>query len=229
MRNVRPIKRTDTLKVKAYKKIKELITTGQLKFGNIYSSNQLAEVLGVSRTPVREALMQLANEGFLTTELGLGYKLKEIPEKKVIEIMEALQLIETYIFKRAVSMVKDEDINKMENILNTMRQIKERDLHAFFETDKAFHMVYVHRYSNAELEGVIKRFRDIIQMFAEMVFSPHGRRIENVIREHEDLLMAIKEKQKYKSIEILVNHLESAREYTIDNIKKFKTQNTKPD
>ena len=223
MINAKPIERPNTLKALAYDRIKGLITAGELKFNIIYSAKSLGESLGVSRTPVREALMQLANEGFLTVLQGRGYKLRKISEQEVINLMEAIQVIESYIFERMMSRLTDEDLQMMEDSLNRMKKIREKDLHAFFETDKQFHMVLVNSYSNGPIRQVTEQFRSLISMIAEMVFSPRGGRIEKVITEHEEILNALHQKDNKKAVKTLVTHLDTAAKYTLKNLEKFRS------
>ena len=71
MENINKIERPGTLQALAYDKIKGLMIAGELDFDSIYSANQFAEILGVSRTPVREALLQLSAEGLLTSSRRL--------------------------------------------------------------------------------------------------------------------------------------------------------------
>ncbi len=74
MKGVLPISRTKSLKEKAYDILKELILTGRLEQGKLHNEKRLAEVLGVSRTPVREALLELSREGMVSFVPSKGVK-----------------------------------------------------------------------------------------------------------------------------------------------------------
>ena len=110
MENINKIERPGTLQALAYDKIKGLMIAGELDFDAIYSANQFAEILGVSRTPVREALLQLSAEGLLTSLQGRGFKIKQFSENRVREFFETRQMIESYIIEQMVDANVDLDL-----------------------------------------------------------------------------------------------------------------------
>ena len=67
MDNLIKLEQPGTLQNQAYKRIKTLLISSQLEFDEVYSANHFAEILGVSRTPIREALLQLTAEGFFVS------------------------------------------------------------------------------------------------------------------------------------------------------------------
>jgi DNA-binding GntR family transcriptional regulator len=99
----------------AYKEIKNLLVTGQLEFNMMYSANQFAEILGVSRTLVREALLQLTKEGCLISVQAQGFKIKEYSEKEIKDFFETRKLIESYVIERLVGSLTKLDIQQLED------------------------------------------------------------------------------------------------------------------
>src|SRR6516165_9949921 len=91
------ILRRGSLKDLAYQEIKELLVSGQLKPDRLYSAQHFAQLLGVSRTPVREALLRLANEGFLVCREVKGFQIKEFSRKEVQDVLETRAVIETHV------------------------------------------------------------------------------------------------------------------------------------
>jgi DNA-binding GntR family transcriptional regulator len=81
-----PIARHGSLKDAAYRQIKELLLSGRLEHGRLYSAQYFAEMLGVSRTPVREALLQLTSEGSLVCLDVRGFKIREFTDKEVRDV-----------------------------------------------------------------------------------------------------------------------------------------------
>src|SRR5262249_55457354 len=78
-----PIERSASLKDAAYTQIKNLLLGGQLAPDRLYSAQYFAEMLGVSRTPIREALLQLTGEGFLVCHDVRGFQIKEFTDKEI--------------------------------------------------------------------------------------------------------------------------------------------------
>lgn len=216
--NVKRIKRPETLFDMAYETIKGLIITGKLDFGQIFSANQFAESLGVSRTPVRDALLQLSSEGLLTAVQGKGFKLKEFSIKEAHNYFETRMIIETYVVERLAENINDQDLESIANSINAMKMFaKEGDLYSFLEEDKAFHLIIVHRYDNELLSQVIEKIRDFISIFGQKTLSVENR-MQSVIREHENIYAALKLGDREKSVTALRIHLESSENNLLNTI-----------
>jgi DNA-binding GntR family transcriptional regulator len=109
MDNFSKLEQPGTLQNLAYERIKTLLINGQLEFDEVYSANHFAEILGVSRTPIREALLQLTSEGFFVSLRGRGFKVKEFSEKEIQDFFEARKMIEAYVIEQLVDEVSAED------------------------------------------------------------------------------------------------------------------------
>src|SRR5262249_47924641 len=90
------IDRPRTLKDQAYREIKQQLLAGHLEHERLYSAQHFAERLGVSRTPVREALLQLASEGFLVCLDVRGFKIREFSDQEIRDLFETREVIETH-------------------------------------------------------------------------------------------------------------------------------------
>jgi len=202
----------------AYKEIKNLLITGQLKFNTMYSANQFAEILGVSRTPVREALLQLTKEGCLISVQGQGFKIKEFSEKEIKDFFETRKIIESYVIERLVGSLTKLDVQQLEDSLKLMiERAKEKgDTYGFLEADKDFHMSLVHRYNNFLLESIMQNIRNLISIFGGKALA-RKERIQEVINEHQIILQAIKRKDKGKAVESIHYHLDTTEKYLLEN------------
>src|SRR5687767_2401156 len=113
MLDVPPIDRPQSLKDLAYKQIRSLLLRGQMDPDSVYSANQFAETLGVSRTPVREALLQLVAEGFLAVVEQRGFRLRRFTEKEIRELFETRRLIETYAAEKLTGTLTEDDVREL--------------------------------------------------------------------------------------------------------------------
>ena len=216
MEKLKRIERTETLQARAYENIKGLLVGGQLKFQEIYSANQFAEMLGVSRTPVREALLQLAAEGWLSPVQGRGFKLREFSEKEISDFFEARLMIETYVIERLVERIGQKDLTALEHSLEQMVHCAhERDAAGFLDADKTFHMNLVHRYKNRLLESVMDNIRNLISILGERALSRPGR-TEEVVREHQEILDALRRRNPKEAAEAMKRHLDSTEKTIIE-------------
>ena len=216
MENINKIERPGTLQALAYDKIKGLMITGELDFDSIYSTNKFAEILGVSRTPVREALLQLSAEGLLTSMQGRGFKIKKFSENRIKEFFETRQMIESYIIEQLVDSSVELGLNELDEIMNQMKNYADKgDIYGFLETDKAFHMNLIRRYGNRFLISIMDNIRDLIAIFGRKALAGPGR-IHEVIKEHREILQALKQKNKQKAAESMKYHLAATEKSLIE-------------
>ena len=218
MKKISKIKRPGTLQAMAYDKIKDLLLTGQLQLDAIYSANQFAEILGVSRTPVREALLQMAAEGLLIPMKGRGFKIHEFTKKEVSDFFETRKLIELYVINQLVGTMQNKDLEALEDSLQEMiRSENEGDTNGFLESDKTFHMYLVHLLNNRLLESIMENIRNLISIFGKKALSTSGRPQE-VIREHEAVYQALQNKNRKKAVQSMEYHLNTTEKYLLENI-----------
>ena len=217
METINKIERPGTLQALSYKKIKGLMIAGELEFDTIYSANQFAEILGVSRTPVREALLQLCAEGLLASIQGRGFKIKKFSENRIKDFFETRQMIESYIIEQLVGATDELDPKELEHIMNQMRKNADKgDIYGFLEADKAFHMHLICRYGNKLLVSIMENIRDLIAIFGRKALASPGR-IHEVIKEHQAIIQALKQKNKKKAAESIKYHLEMTQKSLVEN------------
>ena len=217
MENINKIERPGTLQALAYDRIKGLMIAGELDFDSIYSTNQFAEILGVSRTPVREALLQLSAEGLLTSMQGRGFKIKKFSENRIKEFFETRQMIESYIIEQLVDSNVELDLNELDEIMIQMKNCADKgDIYGFLETDKAFHMNLIRRYGNRFLTSIMENIRDLIAIFGRKALASPGR-IHEVIKEHQTIIQALKQKNKQKAAESIKYHLAATEKSLVEN------------
>ncbi|MBP3039818.1 GntR family transcriptional regulator [Bacillaceae bacterium Marseille-Q3522] len=106
----------------AYAELKQRIINGELEPGKIIQEESLAEVLGVSRTPLREAIQRLEIEDFLVRQANGRLKVVSVSLMEVEEIFIARSMIEGYIARHAASSASAEDVKKLTVILEKIKQ-----------------------------------------------------------------------------------------------------------
>ncbi|MCW2722790.1 GntR family transcriptional regulator, partial [Pseudonocardia sp.] len=93
---VAAVERPPTLSRSAYLQLQQAIRDGAIRQGVLYSENELAETLGMSRTPVREALISLSREGLIEIESQRGFRLRTLSTDQRQEIFDLRSLLESY-------------------------------------------------------------------------------------------------------------------------------------
>ncbi len=218
MYNLSKLEQPGTLQNLAYERIKSLLINGQLEFDEVYSANHFAEILGVSRTPIREALLQLTIEGFFVSLRGRGFKIKEFSEKEIQDFFEARKMIEAYVIEQLVDEVSAEDLKPLDDSLAQMiNDHKETGTYGFLEADKSFHMNLIRRYENSLLESIMGNIRDFISILGQKALASPGR-VQEVIREHQHILEALHQKDRMKAVQAIKYHLDATEKSLLENL-----------
>lgn len=211
-----PIERPDSLQKAAYSGIKNLLLTGQLQPQTLYSATRFADILAVSRTPVREALLQLVAEGYLIAIDGKGFKIRTFTEKEIMDYFETRKIIESYVIEQFVENRTPDDISQLRDYLAQMEKCAtENDAVGFLEADKNFHLYPIHRHNNQHLQMVMDNLRDLISVIGQQAIGREGR-YQEVLQEHESIIEAIVEKNSRKAVACMKNHLSVTEAYLVN-------------
>lgn len=209
----RPLGRPASLKDAAYGQIKNLLITGQLEHDKLYSAQFFADMLGVSRTPVREALLQLTNEGFLVCFDVRGFKIKEFSPKDVADVFETRQIIETYLIRRLADTLPADDLRHMEQTLKVMRDCAARgDSLGFLDADKEFHMIPLRRSGNLHLLSIMEHVRGYMSILSLRALGRPGRS-QQVLREHAAIIKALRARDPKQAVRAMRHHLAKTAEH----------------
>jgi DNA-binding GntR family transcriptional regulator len=201
------IDRPVSLKDAAYRAIKDQLVSGELEHDRIYSAQHFAAMLGVSRTPVREALLQLAGEGFLSLLDARGFKIRQFSEREIRDVFETRQMIETFVVKRLIETLTPDDFRQLRENLRVMAEhARQGNAHGFMESDKEFHLSLVRRAGNAMLVSIIDTIRNHIAVFGLKALTHQGR-FQEVIREHRGIVKALYLKDRRRALQAVHHHL----------------------
>lgn len=218
MSSVSRIERPESLKDLAYQRIRDRLVSGHLRSDAVYSAIQFAEDLGVSRTPVREALLQLASEGFLDVIDGLGFRVRDYSEKEIRDLFETRRLIEAYAVERAAEGLSAVELAGLDRNQKTLAERgRRRDPVSFLETDREFHMSLVRRNGNDLLVSIMDRIRNHIAIFGLRALSREGR-IEQVVAEHGRILKALHRRDRAEAVRAMRDHLAATEKHVLEGV-----------
>lgn len=172
-------------------KIRQSIVDGELKPGTLYSIYQLAEELGVSRTPVREAVLNLADAGMLTIERNRGIRVRGLSVRDLYEIFDLRLLLEVPSAARAARINNPELTSSLYAHLGTMRDaIRQRDVSAFAASDRALHTEILLAGGNGRLLHQVNALRDATQAMGASTVN-ESRGAHQIEQEHVPIVQAI--------------------------------------
>ncbi len=199
--------------------LRRAILKGELKPGERLMEISLADRLGVSRTPIREALRKLEQEGLVVMIPRRGAQVADITEKDLNDVLEVRMALESLAIEKACKRMSEKD---MEKLLAAAREFEktttEGDLVKLAEADVAFHEVLYQAAENVTLNQVLNNLREQIYRYRVEYLKDEEMR-NQLVKEHGELCAAIKERDAEKAQEISFRHIENQRKGIIRSIQ----------
>lgn len=199
-----------SLRGRVFQKIREDILTGVYKEHDELREVSIGEELGVSRTPVREALRQLELEGLVTIVPNKGAYVTGITPQDVHDIYKIRSLLEGLCARWATEHITGRQIEELEEIILLsefhLRRKSAEQAEQVSELDGKFHKVLYEASNSRILEHVLSDFHKYVQM-ARMMSVGAKDRAERSIEEHRDILKAIKDKDPDKAEWLANQHI----------------------
>ncbi|WP_256369537.1 GntR family transcriptional regulator [Moorella sp. E306M] len=204
---------------RVYEEIKEAIINNTIKPGTMIQERVLAEKLGVSRTPVREALRRLNSEGLIELIPGKGATVTKITIEDIREIMQVREPLECLAVKLAAERIQPQDIKYLEDMIaNWDKEINCSDqinFQSFSTKDIAFHEYIVEIAGNKRLASILNMLRDQIRRITFLT-QDNKARIETSFPQHLKILEALKQRDPAAAEENMRQHMQSIKEYYFD-------------
>ncbi len=206
-----------TLKKQAYDYLKNAILNDEFKLDIIYSEQYFADLLNISRTPVRESILHLEQEGFVNILPNRGISIKQLSESEIKQMFQLRTAIGGYCCKFAAENIKTE---KGIDLLKTLEQHIEEEKKIFFahgkpiqymEQDTSFHLSVVQFTENNQLIEIMNNLRSRINQIGIKTFYKEGR-MENTFKEHQAIFHFIRNGDGINAYNAAQNHFNNAQE-----------------
>ncbi len=196
-----------SLRGRVFQAIQENILNGVYKENEELRENTIAKELGVSRTPVREALRQLELEGLVKIVPNKGACVTGITKKDVKDIYAIRSLLEGLCVRWATEHITDAQVDELEEIILLsefhLKRVKEGQTQQVTELDGKFHEILYEASNSRILKHVLSDFHKYVRMVRKASVA-NPERAERSIEEHKDILHAIKNRDA-NAAEILAN------------------------
>lgn len=190
--------------------LREAIISGRLKPGQRLLEIQLADELGVSRTPVREAIRKLELEGFVVMIPRKGAYVADISLKDIADVFEIRGALEGLAAGLAAERATDEEIEQMErHLVEVAECIERRDVDRLVESDTMFHDTLYVASRNQRLGQILNLLREQIQRFRMRTLS-HPARMKVALDEHRGMVEALAARDPEAARRLAQEHIESA-------------------
>ena len=189
--------------------LRQAILRGELKPGERLMEIQLANKLGVSRTPIREALRKLELEGLVNMVPRKGAEVADITEKSLRDVLEVRKALEELSVQLACEKITEEEIEELKRVAERFKDtLNDQDVTKIAEADVAFHDVIYTATDNQKLCLLLNNLRE--QMYRYRVeYLKKEEAYPQLIAEHEELIDNISKRNKEEATRIMCEHIDN--------------------
>ncbi len=224
------MKQAPPLTHRAYQHIQSEILAGRFTAGTLISESQIAEELGISRTPVGEAIRALASEGWVEQQPRRGTVVRSFSRREIIELYELREALETFAAAKVAVLVPGTVLSRLERYSEEMHglagHLKETgastlegaELKRFLAADMAFHLLIVRTAGNARIMKLVKQTRTISRLF-RMRRQRHSLKVvEQAFGFHRRVIDALRVGDSVAAGLAMAEHIQVSRRQTIDEL-----------
>ena len=188
--------------------VRKSIINGDLKPGERLMEVELAEKMGVSRTPIREAIRKLELEGLVIMEVRKGAYVADVSVKETIDILEVRSVLEGLAATIAAEKITEEEIEELNKINAEFDEaVKNNNTAEMVDKDTEFHNLIFSASRNKKLIQMVYSLQELVMRFRVIYFNEFKRAIE-MPKEHKALLNAIRERDGEKAGECAQYHID---------------------
>lgn len=210
-KNIDQIHRPSSLNDIIYESIRKAILSGKLVSGEIYNELELARKFGISRTPVREALLRLSSENLIVLHPRKGISVNYFTKGDIEDLFELRQIIEEKALTKIMGNLSENQIQSIKGILADQENCLEKyDENRFLEFDRKFHLFFIETSGNRFMVQTYNNIRDSITIPARKALKREGRAKE-VLYEHRAMFEALCQENSEKVKETLKIHLNKSK------------------
>ena len=207
---------------KAYQKILDLILSGKTQPGEHLNERQLADMLGVSRTPVRDALLMLEAEGLIVRHGRMGVQIKQMRIDEFLDALQVRALLEPAIARMSAGKVDHGALDELERSLHSALAMADATGRGMDRSqtrwiDDTLHSLIADSAGNPQLSAIVRNLRQKTQIF-DLKNLPE--RAVATCQEHLDIISALRLGDGEKTAEAMMHHLEQVRASIIARLNR---------
>jgi DNA-binding GntR family transcriptional regulator len=209
---------------KAYVLIQQKIARGELPPGSAVSEIPLAQELGSSRTPVREALGQLVAEGLLEQTPNRGAVVVQLGRQDIIDLYELREALEVYAVGKAAARTNSpQELQRLQSFADQILLIRDelrgsgrdqldgRQMNRFIACDLGFHTLLLRIASNARILKVVNETRLLIRIFAIRRVGHDTAALTKIHGQHREILDAVSAMNSPRAMALMSNHIRESQ------------------
>lgn len=217
------------MREKAYLYIRRKIASGELSAGHSISELSLAKQLGISRTPIREALRQLAAEGMLGQNSNRKAVVANLTRQDIVDLYELREALEGYAVGKAARQSAPQPVlDRLQGLTNAILALKEEldqsnkaeldreQMQRFVAYDLAFHTLLMRLAANDRMLKVVNETRVLIRIFAIRRHGHTGLLLADIHRRHSEVVRGIAEQNPERAVRAISEHIQLSLRERLD-------------
>ena len=212
---------SENLSTRVYNQIKRLILCNEIMPGQKLNHQQLSERLGVSRTPVREALTRLVQEGYVSFLPNRGFTCKEIRMQEAEELYELREALEAFAVEKAIESLTDSGLDQLKNKVHSYgRDVENRFTRERLVYDQDVHLAIARMSGNETLRNMLSHVfeRIVLKRRTDGIYD--SARGMSAHQEHLSLLAAIERRDAAEAVAIVRNHIQAGKQNVMADLKQ---------
>ena len=213
----------NTLADQVYSFLKKGIISGDLQPGERLKELEIAQSLGASRTPVREALSRLEQEGLVQPFPSGGLTVVKLSANDVKEIYGLLRVLESYGIRLAAERITPKQLERLEALCDRAEQLGTEDIDRLIELNGRFHELLIEVTAHRRLRELVGQLRTALQPYRIVTMlrpdfhgSPQFRDL--MVRQHSEIAKALRARDVNRLVEIVVEHNELGERTTLSHV-----------
>jgi DNA-binding GntR family transcriptional regulator len=221
----------NSLTHRAYKLLHEQITSGRFPAGRVLSESRLADELGISRTPVGEAIRQLVQEGLLEQVPRYGTMVRHIDESEMQDLFEMREALEGFAAARAARRISPIQIAQLRLLGEEMDSVAAESqskgltslhqalLNRFLAADMAFHHLVICAAGNSQIAKAVQQTRAILNIFRVRRRRHDEPLVRRARAHHDQIVLALERADPEEAKRAMFDHLEASKRETLDYLR----------
>jgi len=210
-----------SLRKLVYDEIRDAIISGRISPGEFLTIQSLADKHGISRTPIREAFLQLAEEGLLIVLPQVGARVALIDAQQVAEAQFVREVLERACLAKAVAYADSEAVESLARVVRRQHEaIELSDSDSFYHWDQQFHAIMCGMSGHKGISRITLNARAHLDRVRRLSLRDNRDLMHELVKEHEEVLEGIRSKDFYRADEALKTHLRKVFVYMSELMKQ---------
>lgn len=225
--------RAPSLRKQAYEHIQRKIISGELRSGTVVSEQSLASEIGTSRTPVREAIRDLEQEGVLEQVPRYGTIVKQLQRRDLAELFELREALEPFAVAQAAGKLPPEEMQKLQRFCDEIKLLLKElgesgktaldaaQMRRLLSADLGFHLVLLRAAGNRRLMKIVADSRLLTSVFG----TPRQEHTQSVLKGtlnfHTQILKAVQAGNQAAALKLMAEHIRTSRLQALEHYDRL--------